>query len=191
MIRRAIVISTGGRAEARLACFLSLLGIEWEALTAAALLSRHGLEILSGREIQACLIICGDGLRELKSELNKSQIPAPAIARAFSGSLFHSFDQGPASLRALETFIDGAKIAAPKLSSEYLRYRVSDQYPDMCGALSGLSFVSTERAVDCGIQFELRDGVAETVISVDEASVLTHVHQGSSELFVASSPEIL
>ena len=191
MIRRAIVISTAGRTEARLACFLNLLGIEWEALTAAALLSRYGLDILAGGKIQACLIVCSDGLRELESELKKSQIAAPAIVRAFSGSLFHSFDQSPASLRALETFIDGARIMAPKRSSEYSRYCVSDKYPGMCGALAGLSFVSTERALDCGIEFELPDGAAGTVISVDEASLLTHVRQGSRELFVASSPEIL
>ena len=61
----------------------------------------------------------------------------------------------------------------------------------MCGALSGLSFASAERAVDCGILFELRDGVADTVISIDEASLLTFVRQGSRELFVAASPEIL
>lgn len=191
MIRRAIVIGTAGRAETRLACFLSLLGIEWEALTAAAFLRVHGLDILAGREIQACLIICGEGLRELKSELDKSRVPAPAIGRAFAGSLVHSFDQSPSSLRALEGFFNGAKIAAPKPSSEHLRYRVSDKHPDMCGALSGLSFVSAERAVDCGILFELRDGVADTVISIDEASLLTHVRQGSRELFVAASPEIL
>jgi len=192
MIRRAIVIiSTAGRAEARLACFLNLLGIEWEALTAATLLSRHGLEILAGREIQACLIVCGQGLRELRSELNKNQIPAPAIGRAFSGSLFHSFDQSPASLCALEAFIDGSRIVAPKLSSEYSRYRVSDKYPDMCGALTGLSFLSTENTANCGIEIELRDGLADTVISINEASILTHVRQGSRELFVASSPEIL
>ncbi|MBV8376393.1 MAG: hypothetical protein JO279_05250, partial [Verrucomicrobia bacterium] len=191
MMRRAIVISTAGKAEARLACFLNLLGIEWEALTAAALLSRHGDEILAGTEIQAGLILCGEGLRLLRSELNKSEIPAPAIGGAFAGTLFHSFDQSPDSLRDLAAFIEGSRIAAPSRSLEYSRYRVSDRYSDMCGALSGLSFVSTAPGVDCGIEFELRDRAAETVISVDDASLLTLICQGSCELFVASGPEIL
>ena len=191
MLRRAIVISTTARAEERLACFLRLLGIEWEALTAEALLSKHGFEILAGGEIQACLIVSGECLADLKSELDKRQIPGPVMSRAFAGSLFHSFDRSPASLRILRDFLSGAKIAAPKLSSGQLRYRVTDKYPDMCGALSGLSFVSTEMGGDRGIEFELRDGVADTIISTDEASLLTRVCQGPREMFVASGPEIL
>jgi hypothetical protein len=105
--------------------------------------------------------------------------------------LIHSFDQSPVSLRAVEGFLDGAKIAAPKPSSDHLRYRIGDEHPDMCGALSGLSFESVERAVDCGVDFEMRDSVANTVISIDEASLLTYVRRGSTELFVVSSPEIL
>jgi hypothetical protein len=138
-------------------CFLDLLGIEWEALTAEALVDRHVLQILAGREIPACPIVCGEGLRELKSELDKRQIPTPMISRAFAGILFHSFDRSPASLRALEGFLSGARLAAPKLPSGHLRYCVSDKYPEMCGALSGLSFESIERAVDCGVEFELCD----------------------------------
>jgi len=191
MIRRALVVSTATRTEARVACFLSLLGIESEVLNAAALLGKHGPEILAGGEIQACLIVCGEGLRELESELNKCRIPASALGRAFAGSLIHSFDQSPMSLRAVEGFFNGARIAAPKPPSEHLQYRISDKHPDMCGALSGVSFESPETAVACGIRFELRDGVADTVISIDEASLLTHVRQGHRELFLASSPEIL
>jgi hypothetical protein len=191
MLRRAIVIRTTAKAEERLACFLSLLGIEWEALTAEALLSRHGSEILAGREIQACLIVSGECLADLKSELDKRQIPGPVMSRAFAGSLFHSFGQSPASLRALGDFLSGAKIAAPKLSSGQSRYRVTDKYPEMCGALSGLSFVSTEIDGDRGIEFESGSAVADTIISIDEASVLTRVCQGPAEAFVASGAEIL
>ena len=45
MARRAIVISTADKAEARLLRFLSFLGIEWEALTAQDLLRKRGSEI--------------------------------------------------------------------------------------------------------------------------------------------------
>jgi hypothetical protein len=190
MLRRAIVIKTAAEAEARLACFLSLLGIEWEALTAEALISRHGLEILAGSEIETCLIVCGEGLRALKSTLDENHIPVPMIGRAFAGSLFHSFDRSPALLHALGGFLS-ARIAAPKLGTGHLRYRVSKEYPDICGVLSGLSFDSLEKAADCGIEFELRHGVADTIISIDEASLLTRVRQESGQVFVASSPEIL
>ncbi len=191
MLRRALVVRTTARAEARLACFLNLLGIEWEALTAEALISRHLLEILAGSEIRACLIACGEGLRELKLESDKRQIPTQLIGRAFAGSLFHSFDQSPASLHLLGVFLSGAKIGTPKVSSEHLRYRVSDKHPDICGALSGLSFVPVESVMGCGIDFELRDGVADTIISIDQASLLTRVRHGFRQAFVASSPEIL
>ena len=191
MLRRAIVISTAARAEARLAPFLDLLGIEWEFLTADSLLSRYGLHILAGMEIQASLILCGEGLRELRSEVDKSHVPPASIGKAFRGSLICSFDRSPACLRALEDFFNGARVSVPTISAEHLRYRVSTKYPEMCGALSGLSFESSENAVDCGVDFELRDGLVDTVISIGEASVLTYARQGSRELFVASSPEIL
>jgi hypothetical protein len=191
ILRRAIVIRTTARAEERLECFLSLLGIEWEALTVEALLNRYGPEILAGREIQACLTVSGGCLADLKSELDKRQIPGPVMSRAFAGSLFHSFDQSPALQRVLEGFLSGVKIATPKLSSAQSRYRVTDKHPDMCGALSGLSFVSTEMAGDRGIEFESCDGVADTIISTDEGSLLTRVCQGSREVFVASGAEIL
>jgi hypothetical protein len=87
-----------------MASFLSLLGTEWEALTTEALISGHGLEILAGKEIQACLIVSGEALRDFKSGLDRHRIPAPVMSRAFAGSLFHSFDQSPTSLRALESF---------------------------------------------------------------------------------------
>src|SRR5262245_54917616 len=119
MIRRAIVVGTADKAEARLASFLNLLGIEWEILTPAALLTRHGLEILAGTEIQACLILCGEGLRELRSEVDKSHFPAASIGMAFAGSLIHSLDRSPTSLRTVEDFFDGVRIAAPKISSEH------------------------------------------------------------------------
>lgn len=174
-----------------MACFLRLLGIEWEAISAEDLLNKHRLEILAGTEIQACLMVCGEGLRELNSELNKHQIPAGMLSRAFAGSLFHSFHQDPASLRALEGFLNNAKIVVPNTSSGALRYSVSDKYPDICGALSGLSFRPDEKVADFGIELEVRDEIAETVISIDEASLLTRVRQGSREVFIASSPEIL
>src|SRR5262245_49455146 len=107
MMGRAIVISTAGKAEGRLASFLNLLGIESEMLTPAALLTRHGPEILAGTEIQACLILCGEGLRELKSEVDKSHFPAASIGVAFPGCLIHSLDRSPTSLRAVEDFFDG------------------------------------------------------------------------------------
>jgi hypothetical protein len=191
MIQRAIVISTPTRTEARVACFLSVLGIESEVLTAAALLRMHGPEILAGGEIQACLIVCGEGLRELGSELNERQIPASAVGRAFGRSLIHSLDQSPNSLRALGGFLSGAKIAARKPSAAPLRYCITDKYPEMCGALSGLSFVSTEMAGDRGLEFESCDGVTETIISTDGASLLTRVRQASREVFVASGAEVL
>ncbi|MBV9130469.1 MAG: hypothetical protein JO298_08785 [Verrucomicrobia bacterium] len=190
-LRRAVVIRTASGADQRVACFLTLLGIEWEALTAEALVSRHSFEMLAEREIQACLIVCGEGQRDLKSELDKRQIPASMLGRTFTGILFHSFDRSPASLRALEAFLNDAKIAAPKLSSENLRYRVSDKHPDMCGALSGLSFRPIERAADCGIELELRSGIVDSVVSIGEASLLTYVGQRSRETFISSSPEIL
>jgi hypothetical protein len=83
------------------------------------------------------------------------------------------------------------RIAAPKISTENFRYRISDKHPDMCGALSGLSFESFEKAADGGVDFGLRDGIADTVISIDAASVLSYARRGGRELFVASSPEIL
>jgi hypothetical protein len=113
------------------------------------------------------------------------------MGRAFAGSLFHSFDQSPASLLALESFLSGARIARSRHSSGHLRYRISDKHPEICRALSGLSFASTESVEDCGIQFELLGGAAETIINIDEASLLIHVSEESREVFVASSPEIL
>jgi hypothetical protein len=160
-------------------------------LSAEALLDRYGPEILAGKEIQVCLIVCGAGLRELKSALDGRQIPAPLMGKVFAGCLFHSFDQSTESLRALEGFFNGAKIAGLKFSSGFSRYGVSDQHPEMCGALSGLSFCSTERALGCGVQFELLEGAAETIISIDEASLLTRVRHQFGEVFIASSTEIL
>src|SRR5262249_6092387 len=47
------------------------------------------------------------------------------------------------------------------------------------------------RPSDCGIEFQLRDGVADAIITIDEASLLTRICKGSRQVFVASSPEIL
>ena len=113
-MRRAIVIETSQKAEDKLACFLRLLGIEWESLTAEELLSRYGPEILAARDIEACLIVSGEGLRALKSALDEGKIRAPSVGGAFVGTLFHSLDQSPASLRALEAFLSGSRIAVPK-----------------------------------------------------------------------------
>jgi hypothetical protein len=189
-MRRAIVIETSAKAEAKLVCFLRLLGIEWESLTSEELLGRHGPEILAARDIEACLIASGEGLRELKSALDRRKIPAPSVGRAFVGTLFHSLDQSPALLRALEGFFSRCRIEVPKHTSGHVRYHVSDKYPEMCGPLSGLSFAPTEES-GCGIEFESGDGVANTIISAAEVSLLTRVSQGSHEVFIASSPEIL
>lgn len=190
-MRRAIVIRTLEKAEDRLACFLRLLGIDWESLTSEELLSRYGPEILAAKEIEACLIVSGEVLRDLKSALDKRKIPAPSIGRTFGGVLFHSLDQGPASLRACETFFSDSRIALPKHTSGHLRYHVSEKYPEMCGPLSGLSFAPTDNDVYRGIEFETGDGLAETIISIDEASLLTHVSQGPHETFIAWSPDIV
>lgn len=191
MMRRAIVVRTAANAEARMVGFLGLLGIEWEALTAEALLERYGPEIFAGRELQACLLCSGEGLRELRTTLEKRQIPLSTIGTAFAGELFHSFDHSPASLHALEGFLNGARIRAPKLNSRHLRYRVSEKYPEISGVLAGLSFGPIERPPDCGIEFESPDRVADAIITIDEASLLTRVGKGSRQVFVASSPEIL
>jgi hypothetical protein len=191
MFRRAIVIRTTATAEERLACFLSLLGIEWEALTVETLLGRYGPEILAGKEIQACLIVSGECLGNLKSELGKRRIPGPMMSAAFAGSLFHSFDQSPASLRGVADFLSSVKISTSKRASGQLWYSVTDKHPDMCGALSGLSFASTETAGERGIEFESLDGVADTIVGTGEGSVLTRVCEGAGEVFIASGDEIL
>jgi hypothetical protein len=137
------------------------------------------------------LIACGSALRELSSELKKDKITSTVASSLFPQSLFHSVDHNPASLAALESFIDGAKISVRKPCSENSRYHVSRDYPDLCGALTGLSFVSTEKVVDCGIELELARGTLGTVISSDNGQILNHVRQGSRELFVVSVSELL
>jgi hypothetical protein len=191
MLRQAIVVRTATGADARLAPFLDLLGIEWEALTPVSLLNRYQLEILTGKEIQVSLILCGEALNELRAEVDKNHIPSESIGKAFAGSLVHSFDRSRTGLRAIEGFFEGVRILAPKISTGQLRYEITAKNPEMCGALSGLSFQSLEKAVDCGVDFESRDGFIETVIGIGQASILTYARQESRELFIASSPEIL
>jgi hypothetical protein len=191
MLRHAIVVKTATGADARLAPFLDLLGIEWEALTPASLLNRYQLEIVTGKEIQVSLILCGEALKELRSEVGKNHISPASIGKAFAGSLIHSFDRSPTCLRAIEDFFEGVRIAARKISTGDLRCDISARHPEMCGALSGLSFQSLEKAEDGGVDVELRDGFIDTVISIGDASLLSYAHQDSRELFIASSPEIL
>jgi hypothetical protein len=171
--------------------FLNLLGIKQEVLTAEAFVGRYGLAILASKEIQASLILSGEGLRALRSEVEKCNIPPASIGKEFTGSLIHSLDRSPACLQAIEDFFDGASVVAQKIPAGHFRYRISAKYPEICGALSGLSFEFSEKGVDSGVNFEWRDGCADRVVSIDEVSVLTYARQGFRELFVASSGEIL
>jgi hypothetical protein len=191
MVRCAIVVGTVGGGGARLAPFLDLLGIEWEVLSATAFLRRYGPEILAGREIGACLILCGESLKELRAEADKSHIPPASIGKAFAASLICSFDSSPSCLDAIRDFFDAVRVAAAKISTERLRYRISAKYPEMCGALTGLSFESSERAVGDGVEFELRAALVHTIISLNEASVLSYARVGTRELFIAPIPQIL
>jgi|SRR6516165_96793 hypothetical protein len=191
MLGRAIVIRTSEKAEEKLAGFLRLVGIEWESLTGEEVLCRYGHEMLAAKEIEACLIVSGEGLRELKSALDNGKIPAPSVVRSFVGTLFHSVDGSAASRCALEAFLSGSRIAAPNRTSGHVRYHVSDKYPEICGPLSGLSFTPTGNSVDRGIEFESGNGPADTIIRTDEASLLTRVSEGPHEIFIAWSPEIL
>jgi hypothetical protein len=171
--------------------FLNLLGIKQEVLTVEGFVGRYGLAILASKEIQASLILSGEGLRALRSEVEKCNIPPASIGKEFTGSLIHSLDRSPACLQAIEDFFDGASVVAQKIPAEHCRYRISAKYPEICGALSGLSFEFSETGVDGGVDFEWRDGFADRVVSIDEVSVLTYARQGLRELFVASSGEIL
>lgn len=189
--RQAIVVRTETSAQTRLVSFLELLEIDREVLSADALLGRYGLAILAGEEIQAALILCGEGLTALRAEVEKSNIPPASIGKAFTGTLIHSLDRSPTCLRAIEDFFDGTNVVARNTSADHLRYRITAKYPEMCGALSGLSFESSEKGVDGCVDFEWRDGLVDTVISIDQASVLTYARHGLRELFVASSGEIL
>ena len=190
MQRSAIVIRTSAQADGRIGSFLDVLGIEREMLTPATFLSGYAPEIAAGRETQGVLIISGEGLRELKSEANQSQISPASIGRAFAGTLIHSLDSSPACLRAVEDFFRGVKISAQRLASEPLRYRISTSYPAICGALAGLTFESSESAVD-SVNVGSGEGLVERLISIGEAGILTYVCHGTQELFVASASEIL
>jgi hypothetical protein len=191
MVRRAIVIRTIGSAEEKLGCFLDLLGIEWEALTVESFLNEYESEIVAGRENQLCLILSGGCLAELRSELDKRQIPVRRLSKAFTGSLFHSLDHSAGSLRLLGDLLDGARILSAKNSSSPLQYRITDEHPSICGALSGLSFVAAEVNGNRGIDFELSDGTAENIISLNEASLLARVCLGTHEAFISSGAEVL
>jgi hypothetical protein len=171
--------------------FLDLVGIDQEVLTADALLTKYTTAILAGEEIPASLILCGQDLKALRSEAERRHIPLAAIGKAFRGNLLHSLDGSPACLRTMEDFLGGARVVARKISGRSCHCQISAKHPEICGALSGLSFESSETDVDSGINLEWRDGLADTIVDIDEAALLTYARQDTRELFVASSNEIL
>jgi hypothetical protein len=176
--------------EQKLAGLLDCLGISWEAMSRAEMARGDEWTALRSCE-RFCIISAAGCLADVVGRAASTGDGLPSWMTRAESVYVYGFGEDDGSRRLLRFLTGDAGAKARSITEEDVTISVSADFPELCGAMSGLKFQARKLGREAVFDLPARSDSFQTVLSCGQGQLLVTVRCKGARFFLSASGNVV
>ena len=190
MFPKANILYSGqlGVVDRNLNKLIKFMGLECEVLSVEQFITNQN-KLLSEKNL--CLLASKETISNLMQAFKETDNFAINLMSKLHSMLIYCFDSSQSSCHVLKLLTEGAVSSISQFGHNNYQYKVSDNYKNICGSFTGLSFGPINRDIDFGFDVKYDSSNIAPLISIGEREFFIKLKKSNCNLFFIACNDII